>query len=362
LINYPLDKIKPGHTSCAQLSKVQIMEETLVAHFPGVFTSIRFFSVQKKTTVAINFEASLNAAIKNPFENGKISRSEGLIAEDMVVTTKRNRLDNIIENLQKKYIGGRAILKGLKKSKQKRSLENSTNPNIKSCKKRKIMDQYDFDDGFIDDSEIVDDIEKQILMKKKKTRLPGYFVSKGSLLVEPDLSEGSLSPSSSDEDAPSVITDEEKGILASSKVEGRCADELSSCGESAKCDDQNSSISRTVSRSASSASESEGDTLSKDEVLPDVEDSENSQSGESSRRDINLQAGSGDPRNPSVVGLPPLSKSDNVQEMLRLPALTRSPLGPLLTPLVSNQIPVADSLEEFDSPPIFRYEDFEAIQ
>ena len=101
----------------------------------------------------------------------------------------KNRLDNIIEKLEKKY-SNPITFDDEEESEvevevdvsDRDSTSNPTNVTSKK-RKRKGQDTYDMGDSFIDDSEAYMEVEKAYASQRIKTKHTGFFVNSGALEV-----------------------------------------------------------------------------------------------------------------------------------------------------------------------------------
>jgi hypothetical protein len=94
-------------------------------------------------------------------------------------TLKRNRYDNIIERLERKYCGSTAVTQS--ESTDDDEAEELPQPTRRKKRAAVGSDYYDMDDPFIDDADNIASVESQIKMSQIQTKHDGYFVSSGVL-------------------------------------------------------------------------------------------------------------------------------------------------------------------------------------
>jgi hypothetical protein len=95
---------------------------------------------------------------------------------------KRNRYDNIIERLERKYCG--SIITETNENSDDEEEENiQTVQPLKRKKKTTNADYYDMEDPFIDDADNIATVETHLKMNKIQTKHDGYFVSSGILEI-----------------------------------------------------------------------------------------------------------------------------------------------------------------------------------
>lgn len=93
-------------------------------------------------------------------------------------TLKRNRYENIIERLERKYCG--SIITETHENSDEEEEVVDTQPR----KKKAInADYYDMEDPFIDDTDNIATVETHLKMNKIQTKHDGYFVSSGVLEI-----------------------------------------------------------------------------------------------------------------------------------------------------------------------------------
>jgi hypothetical protein len=95
-------------------------------------------------------------------------------------TLKRNRYDNIIERLERKYCGSAAVTPH-SESTDEDDVEEVTQPTRRKKRAAVGSDYYDMDDPFIDDADNIASVETQIKMSQIQTKHDGFFVSSGVL-------------------------------------------------------------------------------------------------------------------------------------------------------------------------------------
>jgi hypothetical protein len=137
-------------------------------------------------------------------ENGSMNVNSTKIHEPLIrkADKSRNRYDNLIEKLQRKYCshdrakrhddeenesGDESNISDDDDNNINNNNNNNNNENM--IKRKRIIpqaeyDDYDFEDPFIDDSEDVTEIKNSILMKKVKTKHNGFFISTGKKLYK----------------------------------------------------------------------------------------------------------------------------------------------------------------------------------
>ena len=95
---------------------------------------------------------------------------------------KRNRYDNIIERLERKYCG--SIITETHENSEEEEEETETSQPSKRKKKAINSDYYDMEDPFIDDADNIATVETHLKMNKIQTKHDGYFVSSGVLEID----------------------------------------------------------------------------------------------------------------------------------------------------------------------------------
>jgi hypothetical protein len=99
-----------------------------------------------------------------------------------------NRYDNIIDQLERKYYCGSVVQSTRDESSESDGSSSPTKEadhvgNSKSQKRTNFADDYDMDDPFIDDEEMIYEVEAEIKKNRTKTKHDGFFVSAGKLEV-----------------------------------------------------------------------------------------------------------------------------------------------------------------------------------
>jgi hypothetical protein len=100
-----------------------------------------------------------------------------------------NRYDNIIDQLERKYYCGSVIKSNEdeeSESEDSQPAPETTSAQAKASKGKKrnlCTDDYDMDDPFIDDEEMIYEVEAAIKTNRTKTKHDGFFVSSGKLEV-----------------------------------------------------------------------------------------------------------------------------------------------------------------------------------
>ena len=100
-----------------------------------------------------------------------------------------NRYENIIDQLERKYYGGGVVSTKPDDSSDSDDSAPSEQPAPaqtqppKRSKKQLCTDDYDMDDPFIDDEEMICEVEAAMKTKRLKTKHDGFFVSSGKLEV-----------------------------------------------------------------------------------------------------------------------------------------------------------------------------------
>jgi hypothetical protein len=121
-----------------------------------------------------------------PGDPNALETTKGPVFSKPLVT---NRYDNIIDQLERKYYCGSVIKSN---DDEESGSEESESPPVandvpaKSSKGKKrpvCTDDYDMDDPFIDDEEMIYEVEAAIKTNRTKTKHDGFFVSSGKLEV-----------------------------------------------------------------------------------------------------------------------------------------------------------------------------------
>ena len=116
-----------------------------------------------------------------------------------------NPYDNIIEKLERKYIFKQQIVSPDKSSDGNSPLDSGNGGGGYGKKKSRTgdhRDYYDETDPFIDDSELIDEIENTVRTKVLETKTGGFFVSSGHLDVV--IGSGGVKRDAAHESAPKI--------------------------------------------------------------------------------------------------------------------------------------------------------------
>ena len=228
---------------------------------PGCIISIRIPSNEiaklhtDKTIVDINckhFFAKLCKPAIQPSLTSNVGGSNGPSDPDAIVFEKpprvTNRYDNIIDQLERKYYcesmvqsNKEAEENSADESNDSEADEGTLDDNEKQdkelapakakskSKKRKLLcsDDYDMEDPFIDDEELVLEVEASLKTNRTKTKHDGFFVSAGKLEVFSPKKAQKVSNQATAK--PSVLTQKkEQPIAASASTADLLAEEIAS--------------------------------------------------------------------------------------------------------------------------------------
>lgn len=163
---------------------------------PEVLVSIRIPSsevlkVQAEAGVAeVNCRTFFSKAIPKPTVPNDVSLlgAERGSAPVFAKPLFTNRYDNIIDQLERKYYCDSVVQPAHGEDTESDESESPANENLKllNAKDRKrsnFADDYDMDDPFIDDEEMILEVEAEIKKNRTKTKHDGFFVSSGKLEV-----------------------------------------------------------------------------------------------------------------------------------------------------------------------------------
>jgi hypothetical protein len=171
------------HVSPAEIQKALQKNETIEVNYKRLY---RRLTGRKRTLTN-----ELKVVHQTPIPNAPSAMDE---------RKSSNRFDTFIDKLERKYIALSNIQSsadGVMGSEGEDSASNlsassaQTSPESKnviiksksSKKKANPVQDYDYEDPFIDDSEVVNELEEAISRKKLKTKHDGFFVSSGDLEV-----------------------------------------------------------------------------------------------------------------------------------------------------------------------------------
>lgn len=187
---------------------------------PGVYVSFKVpsnviqKSFDKQETVEVNYKRlfrrltgrkkSSTIEFKQTTSNndpGTITSSDPLSNVKTNHSTS-NRFDTLIDRLERKYLALSNVQSSVdmvlgsegedSMSSSQVSTSNQSSPDVqektvggdlKRKKKKAVIQDYDYSDPFIDDSEVVNELEEALTTKKLKTKHDGFFVSSGELEV-----------------------------------------------------------------------------------------------------------------------------------------------------------------------------------
>lgn len=187
---------------------------------PGVFVSFKVpsnviqKSFEKQETVEVNYKRlfrrltgrkkSSTIDIKQTTSNndpGPTTSSDPL-SNVKTNHSSSNRFDTLIDRLERKYLALSNVQSSVEMvlgsegedsmSSSQVSTSNQSSPDVqektvggdlKRKKKKAVIQDYDYSDPFIDDSEVVNELEEALTTKKLKTKHDGFFVSSGELEV-----------------------------------------------------------------------------------------------------------------------------------------------------------------------------------
>lgn len=181
---------------------------------PGCIISIRIPSADilklhaDKTIVEINCKHFFNKLCKPTIQPtqqvSSTSSSTGANPDDIIFTKPTritNRYDNIIDQLERKYYGESMVQanqeaeensddsagsdgeEGDAVNDMDKAASAEKKVKAKSNKRKVNSDDYDVDDPFIDDEELIMEVETSLKTHRTKTKHDGFFVSSGKLEV-----------------------------------------------------------------------------------------------------------------------------------------------------------------------------------
>jgi hypothetical protein len=171
------------HVSPVEIQKALQKNETIEVNYKRLY---RRLTGRKRTLTN-----ELKVVHQTPIPNAPSAMDE---------RKSSNRFDTFIDKLERKYIALSNIQSsadGVMGSEGEDSASNlsassaQTSPESKNAiiksksskKKANPVQDYDYEDPFIDDSEVVNELEEAISRKKLKTKHDGFFVSSGDLEV-----------------------------------------------------------------------------------------------------------------------------------------------------------------------------------
>ena len=123
-------------------------------------------------------EISYSNLYKQLEKSHKKITNENVVKSDTILppfvsVPKKSPYDNIVEMLERKYHGKYEINDKVEAPEIDNAADmkqESEESNKKARKRSKILDNYDFEDPFIDDTETIDEVNAEIKSKRFKTK------------------------------------------------------------------------------------------------------------------------------------------------------------------------------------------------
>jgi hypothetical protein len=190
--SFQLERDIPGifvsfHVPSSEIQKSIEKNETIEINYKRLFR--RFTGRKRSSVVDIRPASTSNstdvAALENKLSTKPSNRYETLIDR---LERKYYNLSNVQSSVDGMYVGseGEDSMSSTFSSNQAspdKAEEEENEGNKKRKKSKAIIQDYDYNDPFIDDTDVANEIDQVISTKKLKTKHDGFFVSSGELEV-----------------------------------------------------------------------------------------------------------------------------------------------------------------------------------